>query len=87
MNYVEHKKHYSQVALSARSVTITQMRCVHYYNFVRRSVDGSPTLLSSMYGDNKVWPTLDTKETKKKLVVSHLLTYTLFHYTHITYQV
>jgi len=23
MNYVEHKKHYSQVALSARSVTIT----------------------------------------------------------------
>ena len=37
-------KHYSQVALSAKSVTITQMNCVHYYNFVRRSVDGSPTL-------------------------------------------
>jgi len=44
MNYVENKtKHYSQVALSARSVTITQMKCVHYYNFVRRSGDGSPT--------------------------------------------
>jgi len=62
MNYVEHKQHYSQVALSARSVTITQMKCVHYYNFVRRSVDGSPTPLSSMYGDNKWWPTLDTIE-------------------------
>jgi len=35
MNYVEHKKtHYSEVALSARSVTITQMKCVHYYSFV-----------------------------------------------------
>jgi len=43
MNYVENKtKHYSQVALSARSVTITHIQCVHYYNFVR-SGDGSPT--------------------------------------------
>jgi len=39
------------------------MKCVHYYNFIR-SGDGSPTLLSSMYGDNKLWPTLDTKEKK-----------------------
>jgi len=55
MNYVEHNKtHYSQVALSEKSVTITQMRCVQYYSFVRRSGDGSPTSLSSMYGDNKV---------------------------------
>jgi len=55
MNYIENKtKQYSQVALSARSVTITQMKCVHYYKFVRRSGDGSPTPLSSMYGDNKL---------------------------------
>jgi len=60
MNYVEHNKtHYSQVVLSARSVTITQMKCVHYYNFVRRSEDVSPI-------PTQLWPTLDTKEKRKK---------------------
>ena len=68
MNYVEHKKHYSQVALSEKSVTITQIQCVHYYKFVRRSADGSPTLLSSMYGDNKLCPTLDVKEKKTMML-------------------
>jgi len=61
MNYVEHKKHYSQVAFSEKSVTITQIQCVHYYKFARRSGDGSPTLLSSTESLKKTIQAYTTK--------------------------
>ena len=48
------KKHYLQVALFEKSVTITQMKCVHYYSFVRRSEDGSPTPTLFHVRDNKL---------------------------------
>ena len=59
-------KHYSQAALSEKSVTITKMKCIHYYNFVRKSWDGSPTPPLFHVRDNKLWPTLDTKEKENK---------------------
>ena len=47
-------KHYSQAALSEKSVTITKMKCIHYYNFVRKSWDGSPTPPLFHVRDNKL---------------------------------
>jgi len=48
---------------------MTEMKCckllkyyILYYNCGRRSRDESTMSVSSMYGDNKVWPTLDTKK-------------------------